>query len=277
MIASNWDDWLVQTIEHAEPDGVSIWYLGCNGFVLKASDGTTIFIDPYFGTGHPPRTIRMIPVPMDPNDVQECDAILASHGHTDHLHGPSQAPILANTGAPLYASKPALQVAYKEEKWLDEWAVTDDQLVAIDEDESVDIGAFTVSAGPANDPDAEAPLSFIVEHEAGTFFHGGDSKPTEAFLEVGKAYDIDLAVVAIGTVGNMYDDDHEVRSRTRWYADENQAVEIANDLQAARLLPSHWDMWKGVSADPTSLHKHIASWPYPKRLEIVEIGDRIEL
>jgi len=32
-----------------------------------------------------------------------------------------------------------------------------------------------------------------------------------------------------------------------------------------------------MTADPTVLHKHAQSYAYPQRLEIVEIGDRIEL
>jgi L-ascorbate 6-phosphate lactonase len=36
-------------------------------------------------------------------------------------------------------------------------------------------------------------------------------------------------------------------------------------------------MWKGMTAEPTVLHKHVASFDYPNQLEIVEIGDRIDL
>jgi L-ascorbate 6-phosphate lactonase len=98
MVHSDWDDWLVREIADADPAGVALWYLGCNGFAL--TDGkTTLFIDPYLGTGDPPRTVRMIPVPFDPSDVADADAVLATHEHTDHVHGPSQAPILAETGA----------------------------------------------------------------------------------------------------------------------------------------------------------------------------------
>jgi L-ascorbate 6-phosphate lactonase len=50
MTESDWDDWLLRAIESADPDGVALWYLGCNGFVLKSSGGTTLLIDPYLGT-----------------------------------------------------------------------------------------------------------------------------------------------------------------------------------------------------------------------------------
>jgi len=54
-------------------------------------------------------------------------------------------------------------------------------------------------------------------------------------------------------------------------------IEAANELQLDTLLPSHWDMWKGMTTEPTVLHNHAASFDYPKTLQIVEIGDRVDL
>ena len=276
MTHSDWGDWLVREIERAAPEGVSIWYLGCNGFVLKASDGTTLFIDPYLGTGDPPRTVRMIPIPFEPASVNEATALLATHEHTDHVHGPSQAPILENTGAAMYAPEDSLAVAREEEAWGEAWNVADDQFVAIHEGETHDIGSFTVNVEPANDPDATQPVSYVIEHEAGTFFHGGDARPGE-FESVGEDYDIDLGVLAFGTVGMIADSETGELKRTKWYNDENQIIEAANHLRLDRLLPSHWDMWRGLTADPTVLHRHAASFEYPRRLEITEIGGRVDL
>jgi len=277
MIESDWDDWLVRDVEDATPEGVAIWYLGCNGFVLKGSEGTTIYIDPYLGLGDPPRTVRMIPVPFDPDDVAEADAVLATHEHTDHVHGPSQAPILANTGATFYAPDDSVAKARNEEAWTDEWDVTDEQLTEVTEGETLEIGEFTVHVETANDPDATHPVSYVFEHDAGTFFHGGDTKPTDEFERIGDEYDIDLAVFAFGTVGQIPDKQTREPKRTRWYNDENQVIECAAALECDRLLPSHWDMWKGLTADPTALHHHAASFAYPQRLDLVEIGDRVDL
>jgi len=276
MIESDWDDWLVRDVEDATPTGVAIWYLGCNGFILKGSEGTTVSIDPYLGLGDPPRTVRMIPVPFDPEDVATVDAVLATHEHTDHVHGPSQAPILANAGATFYAPDDSV-AKVREEGWTDEWDVTDDQLTEVTEGETLEIGEFTVHVEPANDPDATHPVSYVFEHDAGTFFHGGDTKPTDEFERIGDAYDIDLAVFAFGTVGQIPDKQTREPKRTRWYNDENQIIECASALGCGRLLPSHWDMWKGLTADPKALHHHAASFDYPRRLELVEIGDRVDL
>ncbi|WP_126664674.1 MBL fold metallo-hydrolase [Haloterrigena salifodinae] len=276
MVQSDWGDWLVRDIEDASPDSVGIWYLGCNGFVLKGREGTTIYIDPYLGLGTPPRTIRMIPVPFDPEDVTEADAVLATHEHSDHVHGESQAPILESTGSPLYAPDDSLAVT-REENWTDEWELDDDQFVDVSEGDTIEIGEFTVHVEAAHDPDSTQPVSYVFEHEAGTIFHGGDTKPSDEFERLGEEYDIDLGILAFGTVGMIPDKETGEPKRTRWYNDENQIVEAAEALELDRLLPSHWDMWKRLTSDPKVLHHHAKSFDYPRELEIVEIGDRLDL
>jgi L-ascorbate 6-phosphate lactonase len=277
MVHSDWGDWLPEAVADASPDGVAVWYLGCNGFVLKGREGTTLFVDPYLGTGDPPRTIRMIPVPFDPRDVTEADALLATHEHTDHVHGPSQAPILAETGADFYAPDDSIAVARGEEAWADNYAISDDQFNEVSEGETFDVGEFTIHVEHANDPDATHPVSYVFEHDAGTIFHGGDTKPSEEFGALGETYDVDLGILAFGTVGTIPDKQTREPERTRWYNDENQAVEAASDLQFDRFLPSHWDMWKHLTADPTALHNHVRGFEHPRRLELAEIGDRVDV
>ncbi|KAA9397130.1 MBL fold metallo-hydrolase [Haloarcula sp. CBA1130] len=274
-VESDWDDWLPRAVESATPDGLAIWYLGCNGFIVKSSGGTTVFIDPYLGTGDPPRTVRMVPVPFNPDDITECDAILGTHEHTDHVHGPSQAPILAGTGADYYTTDSGHDVI-REEAWLENYGVTDDQLHEVTEGETLEIGDLTVHVEPANDPDAEHPVSYVFEHESGTFFHGGDARPGE-FESVGERYDIDVGVLAFGTVGMIDDKETGEPTRTQWYNDENMIIEATNELQLDTLVPTHWDMWKGMTTEPTVLHNHANSFTHPSTLSIVEIGDRYDL
>jgi L-ascorbate 6-phosphate lactonase len=277
MTVSDWGDWLPTAVAEADPETAAVWYLGCNGFVIKGASGTTLWIDPYVGLGDPPRTVRMIPVPFDPEDVTDCDAVLATHEHTDHVHGPSQAPILANTDAPFYATDDSLAVAREDERWTEHWDVSESQFHEVEEGDSVEVGEFTVDVEAAYDPDSTHPVSFVIQNDHGTIFHGGDTKPSEEFERLGQAYDIDLGILAFGATGNIDDKETGEPVRTKWYSTENEVVKAASDLQLDRLLPSHWDMWKGMTADPKALHHHARSFAYPAALEIVEIGDRVDL
>ncbi|GAB6877976.1 MBL fold metallo-hydrolase [Halorubrum gandharaense] len=277
MTNSDWGDWLPHAVADADPDTVALWYLGCNGFAIKGSEGTVLWIDPYVGTGDPPRTVRMIPIPFDPEDVEGADAVLATHEHTDHTHGPSQAPILANTDAEFLGPDDSLAVAREEESWTDEWDVSDEQFQEVREGDELRIGEFTVHVVETFDPDSTHPVGYVIEHDAGTVFHAGDSKPSPSFAGLAESFDIDLGILAFGSVGTVPDKETGDPVRTKWYSDENEIVEAASALELDRLLPTHWDMWKGLTADPTALHAHANSFEHPQRLEIAEIGDRIDL
>ena len=275
-VHSDWGDWLVEAIAGTRPETVAVWYLGCNGFALKADDGTTVFIDPYLGTGDPPRTVRMIPVPFDPADVDEAAAVLATHEHSDHVHGPSQGPILAGTGATFLAPEASIERT-REEDWVAEWDLADHQFAAVAPGESVNVGSFEIHVEAAHDPDATEPVSYVISHASGTVYHGGDTKPDASLEAIGERYDIDLGILAFGSAGMIPDRATGEPRYTRWYADETGVIEAARALRIDRLLPSHWDMWRGLTAEPTALIDHARSFEFPRRVEVVEIGDRVDL
>lgn len=275
-VHSDWGDFLLREIESAEPAGLSLWYLGCNGFVVKASDGTTLFIDPYLGTGDPPRTVRMIPIPFDPMDVREADAVLATHEHTDHVDGPSQAPILAGTEATYYAPDDSLS-RLTDEDWCGKYDLDGGRFTEVAENETIEIGGLTVHVEPAHDPDATHPVSYVIEHGGVTFFHGGDARPSSAFESIGEHYELDVGALAFGSTAMIRDKETRVPVRTTWYNDETQLIEAANQLRLGRLLPTHWDLWRGMSADPTALSAHSHSFPYPVSIEHIVIGDHVKV
>jgi len=274
MVESTWGDWFVrEEVEAADVgEGVACWYLGCNGFVLRSAEAT-VYIDPYFAGGEPPWTIRMIPVPMDPADATTADAVLATHEHIDHIHPPSYGPLVEDLGATVYGAEPCWD---GRQDYEGEMIAEGAQRRVIEPGDDFEVGDFTVHVRGANDPDADGDVSYVIEHEAGTFFHGGDSRPAEAFAEVGAAFDIDLGALAFGSIGHIYFPEDKAVRRTQWYMGENEIIECANVLGLDRLVPTHYDMWRGMDADPKVLHEHATTHEHPRVVERVKVGDRLD-
>ncbi len=273
MVHSTWGDWLVRSeIEAADPEGVSLWFLGCNGFVIRSPEAT-IYVDPYFGDGNAPGIVRMIPVPMDPADATECDAVLATHEHIDHMHPPSYGPLVEDLGADLYAPG----ASFDDPDYDGPLQAPEARRNRIEPGDAFEVGDLTVHVRGSHDPDSIEPVSYVFEHDAGTVFHGGDSKPAPEFEAIGREFDVDVGILAFGTRGNIADPEGGAPDRVSWYMHGDQVIEAANDLRIDRLLPTHYDMWNGVDGDRKVIFEHARTHEYPRRVDPIRIGDRIDL
>jgi L-ascorbate 6-phosphate lactonase len=281
MVYATWGkSFLKNEIEAVDPDRLSIWYLGCNGFVVRSSE-TTLYIDPFFGDGYPPSFYRMIPVPLDPSDVDCCDGVLLTHEHLDHFHPDSYGPILDTTGADLYASEPCFESA--QNNWNDLRAPPEQRQI-VEPGDSFEFDDLTVHTRVGKDPDSVGEVTYVIEHKSGTFFNAGDSRYTDAFKHIGQEFDINIGSLAFGTHTQIHLDEERreqgEKSETRtnqMYMTENSVIRSANALGINRLVPCHFDMWKGSRGDPKVLHEHATSYQFPHLLEVVEIGDRIDI
>jgi L-ascorbate 6-phosphate lactonase len=72
------------------PDGLAIWFMGQNGFILKAGSGPFIGIDLYLTNScarsfaHLPfRLDRQLPIFIEPEDL-DIDVFFTTHSHDDH-------------------------------------------------------------------------------------------------------------------------------------------------------------------------------------------------
>ena len=69
---------------YTPPDGiVAVWFIGQAGFIIKFSSGTVCYLDPWLSdlSGEP----RAYPIPLDPDLITNCDILLTSHDHGDHI------------------------------------------------------------------------------------------------------------------------------------------------------------------------------------------------
>jgi len=268
-INSDWGEWWIrEEINGADVEGVSLWFLGVTGWAIRTPEAA-IYIDPYLSTERDREYIaRMPPVPMEPQWADACDAVFCTHDHRDHFWPPSFGPLLEHDGASIHAPG----ACYENH---DVSEIPEDQRESVEPGDSYEIGDLTVHVRDGRDPDADGSVTYVIEHEEGTIFHGGDNRPCEAFHEVGEEFDIDMGMLSYGTSGRIRMDG-EVKRR-KLYNDAQDVVEAANALGIDRLVPTHWRRWRSIQADPGALSKAATTFEYPRIIEEIEVGDRLRL
>lgn len=200
-------------MEAVEPKGPSVRYPGCNGYVLRTAE-TTVYLDSYFGDGEPPRTIRVIPVPWTPEVATQTPCWPLTGTSTTCIR-PRTRRWSTVSGAT--CTRPKLPDAPKYDG--DVSVADEDAKVTVEPGDEYEVGELTVHARGANALDAEEPVTYVVEHDAGTFFAGGDTRPWDGFEDVADEFDLDLGVRPCGTTGKVLhtgDDPAETRV-TEWY------------------------------------------------------------
>jgi L-ascorbate 6-phosphate lactonase len=92
---------------------VALWWLAQAGFVFKAGDGTTLYLDPYFSNvvekafGFK----RLSLCPVDADDVR-ADWLISSHEHLDHLDTEALPIIAKNNSRCRFAGSESCQAEY---------------------------------------------------------------------------------------------------------------------------------------------------------------------
>jgi L-ascorbate metabolism protein UlaG (beta-lactamase superfamily) len=164
------------------------------------------------------------------------DVVLITHDHYDHL---DMAAVQAIARASAHRQA-RFVVPLGVGAHLERWGVPAGRIAELDWEESVDVGALTLTATPARhfsgrgvrDGDRTLWASWVVDGPTRRVFHSGDSGPWEGFADIGARHGpFDLTMVKIGAYGPTWPDIH---------LDPEQAVAAHQALRGALLLPIHW-------------------------------------
>ncbi|MGI6119887.1 MAG: metal-dependent hydrolase [Desulfosporosinus sp.] len=167
----------------------SVKWLGHAAFQITTSTGTVILIDPWI-TGNPC-------CPVKREDIKKADIILVSHDHFDHLG--SDIPALIEATNATCIVQPELCAA------LQEAGVKSDNIIfgmGMNIGGSVVVKDIKVTMTQAFHSSINGtPVGFIITLEDGkTIYHAGDTGIFSGMSLLGEIYDIDLALLPIGSV-----------------------------------------------------------------------------
>ncbi len=220
------------------------------GLMLTAGS-TSICID-YYATDDPDRLTKP---PIPAGELTGIDAFLGTHDHIDHMDHKAWR-IWAETMPQARFVFPRMHMEAVLADGIDP-----SRTAGLNDGEAVRIGDFTIHAIAASheflDMDPETGLypnlQYIVEAGGVRIHHAGDTVRYEGMLSKLTALgDIDMQLLPIngrdarryrsGCIGNMT---------------FQEAADLAGDVGTALVMPGHWDMFEGNTADPSEFADYI--------------------
>lgn len=248
--------------------GLHAAWLG-HSTVFLMLDGFTILTDPVFsariGLNFGPLTVgikRLVDVAAPLADLPHVDLVLLSHAHMDHFDLPSLRSLEHPRTHVVAADRTSdlLRVAHyasvRELRW----------------NESVRIGPAAITAfevahwGARMRSDVYRGFNgYLIETDRFRVVFGGDTAYTRSFRHLRSSKRLDLAIMPIGA----YD------PWIRVHCDPDQALAMANEAGAERILPVHHQTFQ-LSREPRlePIERMLrAAGSEPGRIVLREIGE----
>jgi len=221
----------------------AMWYLGQEGFLFKNND-TYILIDPYLSDyvdRHCSQLVkweRLYQPPISSRELDFIDLVVCTHSHYDHADPYTLSEIAkASPNAVFVAPIPIL-------KNLESYGIAEDRLIGARADEPIIYKGSKIIPIPAaheqlhRDNDGNFfELGYIIENEAGRFFHAGDMCLYEGLEE--RLENISVAFLPING-RDYYRNSLDIIGN--FTAEE--AIILSKRIGAQLLVPMHYDLYE---------------------------------
>lgn len=233
---------------------LAFWGLGQVGVAIKGPTGV-VYIDPYLtdSDGEGGSLPRTFPPPLAPGEVTNASTVLLTHNHIDHTD--------PDTVLPLSEASPEARFVtpFTSRDTLVEAGLEGDRIVVPGVGEPVEIVGARVTAVPSahteleHDPERGYPyLGYVVEWNGVTVYHSGDTVIYDGLIETLSDWEIDVAFVPIN--GRDY---FRTRRNIIGNTDFRETAELAETLDVALIVPTHYDLIEGNTADPGHFVSHL--------------------
>jgi L-ascorbate metabolism protein UlaG (beta-lactamase superfamily) len=209
-----------------DEDKVRITWIGHASFFLQF-DGHSVIVDPNWAKWHGPVKRSRKPG-LDLHGVPEVDLVLVTHAHFDHLHKPSlkilqaREGIVVPKGSGSLVKRLGFPATYEMKIW---------DALSFDALEIIHTPSHHWGARFIHDTHRDYG-GYIVRAGGKSVFHCGDSAYFDGFKEIGRRYDIDVALMPIGA--------YESPSGRDVHMNPEEAVRAFVDLGAKALIPMHY-------------------------------------
>lgn len=275
-----WGTWLNDEIEDTvvQQGTFAMWWLGCTGVWIKTAGGCNLSIDMWMARGKATRrgwpengqgernqinrmvgstelqpNCRYAPVVLDPFEVKEIDAFMATHDHNDHMDMFSTAAI-----ANKFPDIPFIGPEFSAKKWMG-WGLPKERIIVVKPGDVVKVkdveilvlDSFDktalitdptpeVQAGVCPDDMDRRAVNYLIKTSGGNIYHSGDSHFSNYYRKHGSQHRIDVALLSFG-------------ENPKGVSDKMTSVDIlraAENLECKVVIPIHYEIWQNILADP---------------------------
>lgn len=261
----------------APEDGVTMWWLGQAGVVLRGSSGVVV-IDPFltdFGAFG-----RTFAPPLSPDQLTTVDALIGTHDHADHID-PLGFPEIMRASPAAVALVP--ETAAERVARLD---VDPERIRGVRPGAPVEIGRVRVepfAAVHADDPEAgygfhvdargrHPYVGVVVELDGLRVCHTGDTLVYDGLGSLLASLAPDVLLLPING-RSWYRERRGVAGNMNTF----EAAELAAEVGARVTIPIHWDLIAGNTEDPEHFRRHAATHHPTVDVLVPTLGERVVL
>ena len=212
------------------PGEICITWIGHASFLIQMEE-TNVLIDPNWSMWL--SVIKRLKRPgLNIDHLPSIDFVLVTHAHFDHLNRrslrrvASGQPIVVPTGVGSLVHDLGFNVVHELGQW-----------------EQIEIGSLKISLTPCHHWGARMLADqyrgfggFVLEANGRSIFHCGDSAYFPGFAEIGKRFDIEIALLPIGA--------YDAPSRREVHMNPEEAVQAFLELGAEKLVPMHYGTFR---------------------------------
>ena len=265
------EDLLVHDLEHFKvPERtLAIWSLGHAGFAFRWPESGLVLLDPYLSGRierlDPDTEFRRRSPPVLAPERLHADLVLITHRHDDHLDLDTLVPLSSGLGAPLIA---APEPTHQE---LQTHGLK--RLQHIVAGQSFPHGPITVTPIRAFHGDENSELGpcfgYLMEAHGLRVCHTGDTLVTPELVETLRAFRPHVLIAPTngadyfrssrGIVGNM---------------NGREAVELAREVSADLLIPTHYDLFPNNSENQAFLIDYLLTHRPGQSFHLLRAGER---
>jgi L-ascorbate metabolism protein UlaG (beta-lactamase superfamily) len=216
-----------------QSDDLAVTFVG-HATLLLQWRGLNILTDPNFV----PRVVvpkRLVEPGIPIEQLPPLDLIVVSHAHLDHLVKPSlrklgkEVPVVVPTGLAELITPLGFRRVY-ELNWWDVYEGDDFKVIHVP----------AKHWGRRTPHDRERGYGgFVIERHGHHVYFAGDTAYFKGFLEIGRAFPIDLALLPIGA--------YRPHSYRQVHCNPEDALQAFEDMQARYMVPIHWGTFRLTS------------------------------